>query len=386
MKKVKLILALVLLLALSVPAAYMLITEKMLLRFPALIQENPRITFVIGKAYFRKNEQDGWTHAIVGTKLYNSYEIKTEKNSIMDIRFHDTMAIRLQENSTLKIDDLNAKKIFLNVRQGSMFGTFEKIFKNHSLKINTPTTVASVRGTELGFEVIKLPNDKKAEDKKQDQKDDVKKDEKTEDSVNTDTNEKALNEGKKEEVPATRIFALSGITELYNPEVEDQKVLLSYQNKLIIKENSKPGNPEKMSEEEIARIRAILNSIHKEEVLLISEKITFAYGSAKIQESSFEELDKIVAILKKRNINIRIEGHTDNQGDAASNQKLSVLRAKSIQEYFVKKGIKNERLSIAGFGLSKPIASNATAKGRSMNRRVEFIIVKKKSFFDFLNL
>jgi len=377
MKKIKLIVSVVVILALVVPLTYMLITEKVLIRLPALVQENPKITFVIGKTYFRKSEQDKWTHAIVGTELYKSYEIKTEKSSIVDIRFHNTMAIRITENSLLKLDDITVKKIFLNVKKGSMYGKFEKIFKNHSLKIKTPTAVASVRGTELGFEVIEIKN----KDIKIDEKKDTKKD-----SDKKLAKDKEADDKKKEKNASTRVYALSGITELYNSEIKDQKVLLSYQSKIMVKEGLKPENPQKMTDEEITRIRAILNSIHQDEVLLISEKITFSPGSAKITASSNEELDKIVVILKKRSINIRIEGHTDNRGNAAYNQKLSVLRANAILQYFEKKGIEKERLSSAGFGLSKPIASNKIAKGRAMNRRVEFIIVKKKSFFDFLKI
>jgi outer membrane protein OmpA-like peptidoglycan-associated protein len=75
-------------------------------------------------------------------------------------------------------------------------------------------------------------------------------------------------------------------------------------------------------------------------------------------------------------IQVRIEGHTDNVGSASFNQILSGKRAMSVKRYLIERGIEPERLLIAGFGSSKPIADNATMQGRALNRRVEFIIIE----------
>lgn len=72
----------------------------------------------------------------------------------------------------------------------------------------------------------------------------------------------------------------------------------------------------------------------------------------------------------------RIEGHTDNSGSKVTNLKLSKERAAAIKKYFVSKGIKEDRLTSEGFGSAKPIASNKTAKGKNLNRRVEINLVK----------
>ena len=69
---------------------------------------------------------------------------------------------------------------------------------------------------------------------------------------------------------------------------------------------------------------------------------------------------------------IEIEGHTDNTGKAAFNQKLSQLRAEAVKTYMIKKGIDAARLSVVGYGQEKPVADNSTSKGRAENRRVEF--------------
>jgi outer membrane protein OmpA-like peptidoglycan-associated protein len=72
-------------------------------------------------------------------------------------------------------------------------------------------------------------------------------------------------------------------------------------------------------------------------------------------------------------ISFSIEGHTDSDGDALSNQRLSEARSESIKQALIKFGIRDYRLKTKGYGESKPIATNATAEGKSINRRVEFI-------------
>jgi len=175
----------------------------------------------------------------------------------------------------------------------------------------------------------------------------------------------------------TLVYSLSGITEIYNPIFDDQKVLLSYRNKVIIAEENTPTNPEELSEDEIKTLQEKLNSIHFDEVLLITDKITFNFGSAEILPSSYPELEKIAEILKQKKVRVRIEGHTDDQGDAAFNQQLSEQRAEEIKNYLIGKGLDPERFETVGYGESKPIADNKKEVGRSQNRRVEFLIIEK---------
>ncbi len=71
---------------------------------------------------------------------------------------------------------------------------------------------------------------------------------------------------------------------------------------------------------------------------------------------------------------VRVEGHTDNRGGAAMNMGLSSRRAASVAAWLIKHGVDKSRLSSKGFGLTKPIDSNATEEGRQNNRRVELHI------------
>ena len=104
--------------------------------------------------------------------------------------------------------------------------------------------------------------------------------------------------------------------------------------------------------------------------------INFETGKSVIKAESTPIIEQIVEMLKQNpNLNISIEGHTDNVGTAPSNQTLSESRAKSVMNELVTKGISTTRLTSKGWGQTKPIADNNSESGRANNRRVE--IVKK---------
>ncbi|MUU79205.1 OmpA family protein [Winogradskyella endarachnes] len=100
--------------------------------------------------------------------------------------------------------------------------------------------------------------------------------------------------------------------------------------------------------------------------------ILFQSGKASFQKSTDQVLQAMTAILKEYpNADFSIEGHTDSQGPASSNQALSERRANAVRDYLISNGIAAERLTSTGFGESNPIANNKTAAGRKENRRVE---------------
>ena len=72
---------------------------------------------------------------------------------------------------------------------------------------------------------------------------------------------------------------------------------------------------------------------------------------------------------------VRINGHSDNEGSKNKNQKLSEQRAREVFEYLIKKGVQN-KLYFKGFGSTMPVASNDNEIDRAKNRRVEFEIIK----------
>ena len=112
------------------------------------------------------------------------------------------------------------------------------------------------------------------------------------------------------------------------------------------------------------------------QTLLSKETIYFRLESAEIDQDSTELLDSIIEYIKKCTAaSFLIEGHTDSVGDEKYNQLLSEVRAQSVKDYLVSKGIDDQRIKIKGYGESQPIADNSTIEGRSKNRRIEFVVL-----------
>ena len=103
--------------------------------------------------------------------------------------------------------------------------------------------------------------------------------------------------------------------------------------------------------------------------------IYFAFGSARLEPASNPALKEIAALVTRHpEWAFTIEGHTDNVGDAAANQRLSVQRADAVRDAVAgRSGAVASRLRSAGFGATRPRETNATLDGRARNRRVELV-------------
>lgn len=103
--------------------------------------------------------------------------------------------------------------------------------------------------------------------------------------------------------------------------------------------------------------------------------ILFDTGSHVIRPESGATLTEIGQMLRDHpELRLRIEGHTDNTGSAATNQQLSEARARAIRDHIVQRfGIDGSRLEAVGYGDTRPVASNNTSSGRQQNRRVELV-------------
>ena len=108
----------------------------------------------------------------------------------------------------------------------------------------------------------------------------------------------------------------------------------------------------------------------------ILEKVFFATGKDLILDRSFSLLKQVASVLKANPDlkHVRVEGHTDNQGQPAKNLDLSQRRANTVRAFLVKEGVEAARLEAKGFGQTRPVDDNKTAPGRDNNRRVEFVI------------
>lgn len=110
--------------------------------------------------------------------------------------------------------------------------------------------------------------------------------------------------------------------------------------------------------------------------VFILKNIFFDFDKSNILQESYNELQKLIEILKSHpNMKIEIGGHTDDKGTIEYNQKLSESRAKAVVKYLVNKGIDERRLKYKGYGELCPIDTNDTEIGRFNNRRVEFKIL-----------
>lgn len=110
---------------------------------------------------------------------------------------------------------------------------------------------------------------------------------------------------------------------------------------------------------------------------LIIENLLYQTNSYDLPDS-VRELEVLNEFMtNKPNVAILVEGHTDSRGSHQINDALSLLRAESVKKYLIKKGISEFRIQTTGYGKRKPIATNATEFGRSLNRRTEIIIVAK---------
>ena len=131
---------------------------------------------------------------------------------------------------------------------------------------------------------------------------------------------------------------------------------------------------EKIKEAEVQRVGEGINLTFKSGVL-------FATDSYELNSAARQTLAKVTDVLVKNDdVNILIEGHTDNTGTDAYNQTLSERRARAVSDFLVAQGIKSARLKTTGYGKTQPKVSNDTEEGRATNRRVEFAIYANEQF------
>ena len=115
-----------------------------------------------------------------------------------------------------------------------------------------------------------------------------------------------------------------------------------------------------------------------EETLITTfEPVYFQSNSEIIEERSHPMLKEIGGVLRTNpGMQIRVEGHSDGQGDDEYNRELSERRAESVRSFLIENGAAKGQVEAEGVGERRPIASNETTEGRSKNRRVEFHIVR----------
>jgi len=103
-------------------------------------------------------------------------------------------------------------------------------------------------------------------------------------------------------------------------------------------------------------------------------RVTFGGGAATLPTEAFPVLNRAVQVLQSNpNLRVEVQGHSDSRGQRETNLRLSRERAQAVADYLVQEGIAASRLEVAGFGPDRPVATNNTAAGRALNRRVELV-------------
>jgi outer membrane protein OmpA-like peptidoglycan-associated protein len=138
------------------------------------------------------------------------------------------------------------------------------------------------------------------------------------------------------------------------------------------------------SEQEKARLREelrqqlnqVLETRETARGLIVNvSDVLFDFDKATLRPGARERLARVAGILlSHRDLTINVEGHTDSVGTDSYNQRLSEARAQSVRDYLVSSGIQGGTVGTAGFGETKPVATNDTAAGRQQNRRVELVV------------
>ena len=140
---------------------------------------------------------------------------------------------------------------------------------------------------------------------------------------------------------------------------------------------------EKRLQDEINNKQVKVEMQDKGLVITFVSEVLFDSGKAKLRKDSFPKLDKVADVLNTTvsDLNVGIEGHTDNQpikkSGWKSNWELSTARALSVLHYLSDKSVAEPRLAAIGYGEYKPVAPNDTKEGRQKNRRVEIVILPK---------
>lgn len=135
---------------------------------------------------------------------------------------------------------------------------------------------------------------------------------------------------------------------------------------------------DKRAKEAMDRLAASIGAVKQESrgmVITLSGSVLFASNKDALLPAAQERLGQVAGALKtQEDHKIVVEGHTDSQGSAGSNQSLSERRAQAVVSFLISRGVPADQIRAQGLGSSRPIADNGSPEGRANNRRVEIIV------------
>jgi outer membrane protein OmpA-like peptidoglycan-associated protein len=184
--------------------------------------------------------------------------------------------------------------------------------------------------------------------------------------------------GNMHDAQTAQVQATSAQLGRANAEIAQQDRALQSKDQLLQVERDHAAEADKRAAQAAADLAAFA-SVKQEPrgmVITLSGSVLFASNHADLLPTAQVKLNEVALALTRQDAESKIvvEGHTDSQGQPEYNQDLSQRRAQSVRDYLVSRGIAADRVTAQGFGLTRPIADNASAEGRANNRRVEIVV------------
>ncbi len=166
-------------------------------------------------------------------------------------------------------------------------------------------------------------------------------------------------------------FAKAGVDVLHSLDTENTEWQAGVGVGLNFGGNTSPVAEEVVAVEEPVAEPAPVDE--PAEVVRVELDVKFDFDKSKVKEESYGDIKSLADFMTQYpQTNTTVEGHTDSVGTDAYNQGLSERRANAVREVLVNQyGVDGQRVNSAGYGESRPVADNATAEGRAINRRVE---------------
>ena len=195
-----------------------------------------------------------------------------------------------------------------------------------------------------------------------------------------DLKEKAKGQKSKIQELTTTVDGLSEeLTNLKSGQLRELSGKLSELEKIVAAEKESKARYERVKQSFSPEEAKVINE--GENIIIRLYGIKFPSGKAIIHPEYFPLLTKVIrAIDEYQDAHVRIEGHTDSRGSNAVNEKLSSDRSSSVKQYVLANSrLDQTKVTGMGYGEDRPIASNDTEEGRSLNRRIDIVIIPGKS-------
>ena len=165
------------------------------------------------------------------------------------------------------------------------------------------------------------------------------------------------------------IIGLVTIPSCAKKQVETEAPVVQEQEQEMTSEEIQAAEQERLAREAAER------ELRAEKIKFMYEDVYFKKGRYRLSPEAQEILKrKATWLLKNPDLNVILEGHTDERGSKEYNFALGDLRAGAVKTYLIRQGIESPRLIAVSYGNERPIDRSKTEKGREKNRRVHFVV------------